>query len=410
MHLVAYFLLILVHTSIVISKKSQPKLLKNRSLQTHCDSIQVFIEEENAKCIDGSKPAFYLRNTSSRTQNKWHIHFEGGGWCYELQTCHQRSFTKLGSSLNYPKCMDISSMGSYFSTDAIQNPMLHNYETVYVRYCDGSSYAGNADYNYKNKNLYFRGKYNRDATILSLLHHYGMSKASEVLISGCSAGALGIYLGIDHITKLIKSVNSTIIVKGYADSGYFMNYSSSSIITNNYQLSYDAIHPIHKNLDYNYGMKNIFQWMNITSGANQKCIKNNMNQRENCIFSYFLLPHITTPLFITQPLYDSWQIVHVLGALNDINSINSFGNLLKSQLTNTIQSSATHHGIFFDSCPHHCMTCKNGPSDTWNGKEVISVDGYSPSSALLDWYHNTKTKIYTQQGVYPCKNCCSCKF
>ena len=45
------------------------------------------------------------------------------------------------------------------------------------------------------KVLYFKGKHIREQIILSLLG-LGMSDASEVVISGCSAGAVGIYLGI----------------------------------------------------------------------------------------------------------------------------------------------------------------------------------------------------------------------
>lgn len=36
--------------------------------------------------------------------------------------------------------------------------------------------------------LYFKGKQNRDATIQQLLQSEGMNNATDIVISGCSAG------------------------------------------------------------------------------------------------------------------------------------------------------------------------------------------------------------------------------
>jgi len=76
---------------------------------------------------------------------KWHVHFEGGGWCYTLDSCLKRSKTALGSSKQYLSCLNLNKRGFYFSTNPKQNPILYNFNTVYVRYCDGGSYAGNAE-------------------------------------------------------------------------------------------------------------------------------------------------------------------------------------------------------------------------------------------------------------------------
>ena len=74
--------------------------------------------------------------------------------------------------------------------------------------------------------LHFRGKRNREAIIRSLLLD-GMSSAEEVVISGCSAGGLAIYLGLDAISNMINSANASIAVRGMSDSGFFMDYTST---------------------------------------------------------------------------------------------------------------------------------------------------------------------------------------
>jgi hypothetical protein len=105
-----------------------------------------------AKCLDGSLPAYYLRRGFSSGTDKWIVFFEGGGWCYNLQQCLYRSRTILGSSKTYPKLYN-EFMKFYISANELENPFLYNWNAVYVRYCDGTSYAGDAVVNYNVFNI-----------------------------------------------------------------------------------------------------------------------------------------------------------------------------------------------------------------------------------------------------------------
>ncbi len=52
-----------------------------------------------ARCLDGSPYAFYLRpSSSSSSASKWVFHMEGGGWCDSTASCLARSAKSLGSS------------------------------------------------------------------------------------------------------------------------------------------------------------------------------------------------------------------------------------------------------------------------------------------------------------------------
>jgi O-palmitoleoyl-L-serine hydrolase len=109
-----------------------------------CDYRKYFLSDSKSQCIDGTRAVYYLRIGSGTGQSKWHIHFEGGGWCYDLESCHYRSTTNLGSSKSYEECLSYSFTNSaYFSSNETANPLLHNFNVVFVRYCDGSSFAGN---------------------------------------------------------------------------------------------------------------------------------------------------------------------------------------------------------------------------------------------------------------------------
>ena len=64
----------------------------------------------------------------------------GGGWCLRGQSdCLERSRTRLGSTKSYPESMGFSGV---LSDDPDINPDFHNWNMVYVIYCDGASFAG----------------------------------------------------------------------------------------------------------------------------------------------------------------------------------------------------------------------------------------------------------------------------
>jgi hypothetical protein len=111
--------------------------------------VQFLSEESGAKCLDGSPPAYYIRHGSGTGKHKWIVMFEGGGWCYDLEQCYLRSKTTLGSSKMYPDVLSEDDMRFYISHNPEINPHMHNWNTVLVRYCDGSSFAGNAEHLHK---------------------------------------------------------------------------------------------------------------------------------------------------------------------------------------------------------------------------------------------------------------------
>ena len=99
-----------------------------------------------AKCIDGSVPAYYVHKGSGSGATKWLIYFQGGAWCFDLKQCFLRSKTDLGSSKRFSTTQLLH---DYFSSDENVNPMMHNWNIVYIRYCDGGSFAGNADHDFQ---------------------------------------------------------------------------------------------------------------------------------------------------------------------------------------------------------------------------------------------------------------------
>jgi hypothetical protein len=94
-----------------------------------------------AACLDGSPIGYYIDLTTNASHvNDWQLFFQGGGWCYSEIDCYGRSKTTLGSSKAWPQQQ---CEGGPMSSDCTQNPLLCQYNRVYLAYCDGNSFASN---------------------------------------------------------------------------------------------------------------------------------------------------------------------------------------------------------------------------------------------------------------------------
>ena len=100
-----------------------------------CQFTKHFVNNSYALCLDGTKPTFYIHKASF--SNKWMIFFEGSGWCSTTKECFTRQQTLYGSSLRHGQCVPDFHYSQYMPKESKLN-------TVYVRSCDGGSFAGNA--------------------------------------------------------------------------------------------------------------------------------------------------------------------------------------------------------------------------------------------------------------------------
>lgn len=192
-----------------------------------------------------------------------------------MRSCVKRSKTGLGSSTkNWPNCLKPNSLKYYESSSPNQNPLMYNWNTVHVKYCDGSSYSGDSMIEFDDKLLFFRGKNNRDALIRKILAN-GMDKASDIVLSGCSAGGLGILFGLDDMASNIKKVNPKAKIRGMADSGYFLD-----LFGDDYEKSLrkmkDDVAGDHT-LDHSGHMRRVFSFTNMTAGVHWNCLQSHSN-------------------------------------------------------------------------------------------------------------------------------------
>jgi len=263
--------------------------------------------------------------------------------------------------------------GGYFSPKQAENPIMYNWNKVYLKYCDGASFSGNnaTVQTYEGHKVYYRGYLNLQAYYKDLMAKHSLGKATHAVISGCSAGGLATYLHADWWAEHLQNVDT----RAMPDSGFFVDYNAPG-----------------KGPKYGQNMRWVFEAQACKGGVNKACVEANKGKESNCMFAEHTAPHIKTPIFPLQSEYDSWQSANILGS-NITQALNAFGKDLTKRFMATVLKQERNGG-FLESCFHHC--------GKW---DQITINGVKSGAAFQTWY-NSKHGIYLQSKEYPCAPCC----
>ncbi|VFR01125.1 unnamed protein product [Cuscuta campestris] len=233
---------------------------------------------EGAVCLDGSPPVYQWAAGRGGGVKNWIIFLQGGGWCLNttmqlpgrkpVESCAARATFYLGSSrrmepANFTDVLSPLSNTSYF----------YNWNRVFVRYCDGGSFAGNADKPDPVTRVYYRGARIFDAVVRDLMAR-GLKDARNVLFAGDLRADWGRW--------------STAIAS--ADSSFFLRVKDPSradeFLDRVFRTVVDMQRP-HRALPVGCTSK-------MSAAA--------------CFFPQNLLRYIKSPIFIINPVFDAYQI------------------------------------------------------------------------------------------------------
>jgi len=335
---------------------------------------RIAVNDTEARCIDGSPYYYYI--SVGTASSRYYIYHEGGGWCYDINECTQRANTPLGSSKTWATTSD---MGDGMSRDPQVNSLMYDWTLVYLPYCDGGSFTGDAVNS--SPMLYFRGLRIREAVVASLKAYYAFDSATDLIIGGCSAGGLATYLHVDWYASQVPKAKAG----GLPDSGFFLdgNYSRDGIP------------------DYEANMKNLYNFMNSQAGIHSPCIAKLGYQ---CFFAYHILPFISTPILVQNSAYDATmedgECGHsgIIFNWNNPASVNDCGNYISGLMKTLLVPPSA---VFLDSCKHHC--------GEW---DALHIDQMSSTDVLKVWYTQGSNALpnkgfMDQNQPYPCNLCCS---
>ena len=155
------------------------------------------VAAHGAKCLDGTPPAYTIRNGTGTNASRFVVFLEGGGWCFSVSDCEGRRGGGLGSSSGYIPGHTSRDLGGVMAISNTTNPDFYTYTMVFVHYCDGSSMSSfrpEPIKTSKGDDMWFRGKANLAAVLDELKQDHGFGAASEVILSGGSAGGLAVYV------------------------------------------------------------------------------------------------------------------------------------------------------------------------------------------------------------------------
>ncbi|XP_066311572.1 pectin acetylesterase 5-like [Miscanthus floridulus] len=352
--------------------------------------------EKGAVCLDGSPPGYHFQRGFGSGSRSWIVYLQGGAWCSSdntTETCSERKMTSYGSS----KLMEAMTFDGIFSNQQPQNPDFYNWNKVFVRYCDGASFSGDAEGEAQDgTKLFFRGSRIWDAVVDELMGK-GMDTAKQALLAGCSAGGLATLVHCDNFRARFPQ---EVPVKCLPDGGFFLDV---------------------KDLSGERYMRSIFngvvQLQNVSKVLPKDCLAK--KDPTECFFPAELIKSISTPTFIVNSEYDAWQIANVVApdgsypgdtwsncranirncSSKQIDVLHGFRREFIRELK--VAEGERDWGLFIDSRYTHCQTQS---SDSWHSPTSPWLANQTVAEVVGDWYFGRR-RLLKQRPInckYPC--------
>ncbi|KAK8454218.1 hypothetical protein SEVIR_5G416200v4 [Setaria viridis] len=159
---------------------------------------------------------------------------------------------------------------------------------------------------------------------------------------------------------------------------------------------------------------------NVREVLPKDCLQN--KDPTECFFASELIKSISTPTFILNSDYDSWQIRNVLApsgsypqqawssckadirncSSTQIDVLHGFKNKLVSEMK--VAEDNKNWGLFIDSCFTHCQTPFH---ITWHSPISPRLGDKTIAETVGDWYFGRRQDVKQIDCEYPCNPTCS---
>eukprot|EP01084_Bolivina_argentea_P105200 188324_1 len=342
----------------------------------------------NAHCLDGSMAGFYYEAPETKSGDTlWTIFLQGGGACYSKESCTQRANSSLGSSNFWSKTKNGVSM---YSTNVVENPDFYDGNHVFIPYCGGDLHSGTRSTNKDPETwgFYFQGHLIIESIIQYLINNYKLGQAQNVLLSGCSAGAIGTFGNVDWISRKLATVSQTITLKAAPVAGWF--YAGNCTDEQSEQWDWAAPN------DYPHWLTNTIGGAGHTNGTVglwQQYLDPECTSKEeiswHCDTVHVAYKYIKTPILVLENRYDSQQLNGEMDIPSNVTDetkqyVEYFGYNMLLSMVNQVESP---NGLFLPSCYDHCTGLTYG---NFGGGSTTKITygniGYNVTEVLGDWF------------------------
>ena len=310
-----------------------------------------YISNPDAVCNDNSRATFYI---GPQLRKKWIVFFESGGFCASFEDCNKRYLNKNSTMFMTSNVLPDKVTGKdLLSASKYENPTFSEYSHVLVPYCSSDLWLGSKTnpkepFHFVNDssvdNFSFRGHTIFRSVFLDLLQQYNLSDAEEIVLSGSSAGGIGVLNHADWVlNKVIKSHGLNTKLLSVIDSAWFIDFQGSLRARVNPEFSSFANISLSACMDFSHG---------------HTCCPS-----ASCMISRGYYPS-SVPLLFVSSMYDSFLLRDVFERLGDegktaddnfadfLSVVNMYGGEVNGSITIT-ENQASNLSFFIPACFQH---------------------------------------------------------
>lgn len=326
-----------------------------------------FLRDRNTTCNDGTPAGYYLKKAHG--SKRWIVYLDGGEFCNSGASCGKR-YSDMRQLMSSSFWNETRIGSGILSTDPRENPSWWNANQVYVPYCSSDAWSGNASKWETGERFSFLGTRILEKVIEELMRK-GLAEAKRLLLSGSSAGGIGVILNLDRLVRRIKMAGLKVEVRGLADSGWYLDM------------------PIPETNQIQQGMA---YWRGVVP---EDCARRNPTRKWKCYFAENVYRTDSkspkhSPLFVFQWLYDQAQIAWVVSGTfrmpDDAHKQRQIHNIalqlgfeLRKSLNRTKDIACS---VFVPSCIAHTILTR----DDWL---KVMVGGKNLNDAIDEWYQSS---------------------
>jgi len=380
-----------------------------------------------ARCLNGTPGVYYFAPGFSDGTRKFLIHEEGGGSCkfgdirkapaggdpWERgNSCRHRANQEGGyggsdddpSTLDYCAAPGLCQAG--FDRSRRNNPLLYSWNHILVRYCDGGYFSGN--HSDASLGLHFRGAEILSSALFDLKRKHGLGDATDIVLSGCSAGAIAIFAHVDWVAQH-PAIPKSARFSAFPIEGYYLDDSD-------WKTGRHTGHRIEGMGVFTYLKKANYETQRPRAVLNKDCLAHHKHEPHLCLIASIAAPFIRSELFFWQSKHDqdilAWQPNYGAyerpeglclmpggdsGNTSDIDV--ACANYIGEKITHQIKrlwDKSPNIGGFLDACYHHCPRVPDG----------IRIDDTTPLQAFAQWYKGSR-RTWNEEGTWQQLQRCS---
>eukprot|EP01065_Artemidia_motanka_P029424 TRINITY_DN35539_c0_g1_i1.p2 TRINITY_DN35539_c0_g1~~TRINITY_DN35539_c0_g1_i1.p2 ORF type:complete len:367 (+),score=108.38 TRINITY_DN35539_c0_g1_i1:102-1202(+) len=341
------------------------------------------LKSSDARCMDGTQAGYYHQPaTSASAAQKWVFHFQGGGECTSQDMCEGKLSGPLGSSKYFDDSIQPYQLAS---SDPDQNPSLYAWHHVFVPYCTQDLYSGTVSKpTQATWGLYFTGHLTVKA-IVEDLKGKGLGNATDVVLSGASAGGIGVWINLDWMQKELPAAT----VVGAPIAGFYFYaypYTGPGHTQSTLADFRPPAWPAHVAL-----------WQSFLPEA---CAAALGDGKAACMLSNYSAPFVKARVFVTEAQTDAVQLdahdwVPRSGVKHRDPDVIEYVKAWKANQTQgmlAVLKSAD--GWFNPACYIHTKFSNDEPL----------IDGKSYANAFGEWFGGRHVRLMDDCGVL-CGNC-----